>query len=79
YAAFLANALRPKTKFASIIGSYGWSSKIVEQLTAMMPNLKAQIIEPVLTKGEPKEADLAALDTLADEILAKHKEAGIAN
>jgi len=77
YAAFLANALKPKTKFASIIGSYGWGSKIVEQLTGMMSNLKAEILEPVLAKGEPKDSDFAALEKLADEILAKHKEVGI--
>jgi len=79
YAAFLANALRPKTKFASIIGSYGWGGKMVEQLTGLMTNLKAEILEPVLTKGDPKEADWAALDRLADGILAKHKEAGMVN
>ncbi len=79
YAAFLANALRPKTRFASIIGSYGWGGKMVEQLAAMLPNLKAEILEPVLAKGEPKDADFAALDILADRILAKHKEIGIAN
>jgi flavorubredoxin len=78
YAAFLANALRPKTKFASIVGSYGWGGKTVEQLAAMLPNLKVEIIEPVLTKGFPKDADFAALDALADKILAKHKEIGIA-
>ena len=77
YAAFLANALRPKTKFASIIGSYGWGGKMVEQLSGMLSNLKAEILEPVLAKGEPKEGDFAALDKLADEILAKHKEIGI--
>ena len=27
HAAFLANALRPKAKFASIIGSYGWGDE----------------------------------------------------
>jgi flavorubredoxin len=79
HAAFLANALKPRIKFASIIGSYGWGSKAVEQLTAMIPNIKAEIIEPVLTKGEPKEADYAALDKLADKILAKHEENGITN
>jgi len=77
YAAFLANALRPKTKVAAIIGSYGWGGKMVEQLTGMLTNLKAEILEPVLAKGEPKESDFAALDKLADEILAKHKEIGI--
>jgi len=78
YAAFLANALRPKTRFASVIGSYGWGGKTVEQLAAMLPNLKVEIIEPVLAKGFPKDADFAALDALADKILAKHKEIGIA-
>ncbi|MFC1635378.1 FprA family A-type flavoprotein [Planctomycetota bacterium] len=77
YAAILANSLRPKAKFASIIGSYGWGGKMVEQLTGLMPNLKAEMLEPVLSKGNPKEKDWAAIDRLADTILAKHKEAGI--
>lgn len=79
HAAFLLNALRPKTKFVSIIGSYGWGGKMVEQLTSMMPNVKAQVLEPVLAKGEPKEGDYLALERLADEILAGHKEIGIVN
>ncbi len=77
YAAILANALRPKTKFASIIGSYGWGGKIAEQITSLLGNLKVDLIEPVLTKGLPKEEDFIALDELADKILAKHKEIGI--
>ncbi|MBN2317127.1 MAG: FprA family A-type flavoprotein [Sedimentisphaerales bacterium] len=77
YAAFLANALRPKTKFASIIGSFGWGSKAVEQLTGMLTNLKAEILEPVIAKGDPKDTDYAAIDRLADDILAKHKAAGL--
>jgi len=77
YAAFLANALRPKTKFVSIIGSFGWGSKMLEQLTSMIVNLKAEILEPVITKGFPKDNDFIALDKLADEILARHKELGI--
>jgi len=79
YAAFLANALRPKTKFASIIGSFGWGGKMVELLAAMLPNLKAEILEPVITKGFPKDNDFVALDGLADQILVKHKELGIVN
>jgi flavorubredoxin len=78
YAAFLANALRPNLKFASIIGSYGWGGKTVEQLAAMIPNLKVEIIQPVLIKGYPREADFKALDTLAETIAHKHKELGFA-
>ena len=73
YAAFLANALRPNIKFISIIGSYGWGSRAAEQLSAMVPNLKVEIIEPVICKGFPKESDFKALDNLADTIAAKHK------
>ncbi|MHC4122141.1 MAG: FprA family A-type flavoprotein [Planctomycetota bacterium] len=79
YAAFLANALRPKIKFASIIGSLGWGGKMVEQLTAMIPNLKVEILEPVITKGYPENDDFNALEKLADSILTKHKELGIIN
>ncbi|HUT30491.1 MAG TPA: FprA family A-type flavoprotein [Sedimentisphaerales bacterium] len=78
YAAMLANALRPKTRFASIIGSYGWGGKMVEQITGLIPNLKVEILEPVIAKGHPKDDDFAALDKLADKILAKHKELNIA-
>ena len=79
YAAILANVLRPKTRFASIIGSYGWGGKMVEQITGLMPNLKVEILEPVIAKGHPKDGDFEALDRLADGILAGHKEIGIAD
>ncbi len=74
YAAILANALRPKTKYASIIGSFGWGGKMLEQITVALPNLKLQFFDPVVAKGRPKEADFLALDRLADEIAAKHRE-----
>jgi hypothetical protein len=32
HATFLANALRPKAQYLSIIGSYGWCGKTVERL-----------------------------------------------
>jgi flavorubredoxin len=77
YATFLANALRPKTRFVSIIGSYGWGGKMVEQLAGMLGNLKVEVIEPVLTKGVATDKDFVALELLADKIAAKHKEIGI--
>ncbi len=79
YAAILANALRPKTKFASIIGSYGWGGRMVEQITSLISNLKVEILEPVVAKGYPKDGDFTALDKLADEILTKHKQLKIAD
>jgi len=77
HAAFLANALKPKAKFVSIIGSYGWGTKAVETLAGMIPNLKVEIIPPVIIKGYPKDADYEALDKLADSIAEKHQAAGL--
>ena len=74
YAAFLANALRPRTKYATVVGSYGWAGKTVETLAGMMPKLKVELLEPVLAKGLPREADYAALDALADTIAEKHQD-----
>ncbi|MDO8578356.1 MAG: FprA family A-type flavoprotein [Dehalococcoidales bacterium] len=76
YAAFLANALRPKAKFASIIGSYGWGGRTVEQLTSALSSLKVELLTPVYCKGLPREADFKALDNLAAAIAQKHKENG---
>ncbi|MBU8914334.1 MAG: FprA family A-type flavoprotein [Spirochaetales bacterium] len=77
YGAYLANALRPKAQFLSIIGSYGWGGKTVEILAGMIPNLKVEVIEPVLAKGVPSEADFKALENLAETIATKHKEHGL--
>ena len=77
YAAYLANLLRPKTRYATVIGSYGWGGKTVETLKAMLGRLKVEFLEPVYVRGYPKEEDFAALDRLADDIRKRHEEAGI--
>ena len=72
YATYLANALRPKVKFVSIIGSYGWGGKMVEQLAGLIPNLKVEVLDPVVIQGHPKHEDFEALDELAAAIVEKH-------
>jgi flavorubredoxin len=77
YAAHLANVIRPKLKFASVVGSYGWSSKAIEQVAGLIPNLKVEILPPVLCKGYPREKDLQAIDALADAVVEKHQALGL--
>ena len=77
YAVTLANVLRPKTRFASIIGSYGWAGRMVDIVKAGMPNLKVELLDPVICKGLPKEQDFLALDRLADAVAAKHAALGL--
>jgi len=74
YAVYLANALRPKLRFASIIGSYGWGGRMIEMMKGLLSNLKVELLEPVVIKGFPRDEDFEALDRLADEILMRHKE-----
>jgi flavorubredoxin len=76
-ATYLANALRPKLRFASVIGSYGWGGKAPETIVKMLDHVKVEVIEPVMVNGLPDEAAMQALDRLADEILKKHKEINI--
>jgi len=71
-AAFVANLLKPRARWGTVVGSYGWGGKMVAQLTALMPQLKLELFEPVVAKGLPRAEDLAALDRLADAIAAKH-------
>jgi len=77
YATYLANALKPKAKFASVIGSYGWGGKTVDTITKMLDHLHVDLIDPVIVKGEPDEATMQALDKLADEILHRHQKLNI--
>jgi len=72
-AVYLANALRPKLRYASIIGSYGWGGKMPEDIGAMIGNLKVEILSPVIVKGYPKEEDYNSLIKLAGEIAEKHQ------
>jgi flavorubredoxin len=76
YASHLTNILRPKLKFASVIGSYGWSTRVVEQIADLTSNLKLDFLEPVLCEGFPREADFQALDELAETIAERHREQG---
>jgi flavorubredoxin len=76
-ATYLANVLRPKTRFATVIGSYGWGGKTVETITKMLDHVKVELLPPVTVLGEPDEKAMLALDRLADEILKKHKELNI--
>ena len=72
-AAYLASILKPKTKIATFVGSYGWGGNLFGKLEEMLASLKVETIEPVMVKGKPKKDDFAKLDALVEEIYNKHK------
>jgi len=73
YAAALANVLRPKLKYAAIIGSFGWGGKMVEQLTGLISNLRVELLPTVLARGLPRPETFQALQGLAGDIAARHQ------
>lgn len=73
YAATLVNELKPKVKFASIFGSFGWGGKAVDIITKNLSNLDIELISPVLCKGLPRKEDFEALERMAKSIEEKHR------
>lgn len=75
--AYIASVLRPKAKFASLIGSYGWGGKLFDLIAQILTPLKLDLIEPHQVKGKPKEEDFKKLDEMAESIFEKHKSIGL--
>ena len=71
--AYLTGVLRPKAKFATFVGSYGWGGNLVGKLQEQLAGLKLEIIEPLLVKGKPNKEDYEKLDNIVNEIYEKHK------
>ncbi len=72
YAVYLVNALRPKTRFIGIMGSYGWGGKGPDQLKSMLYALNVEYLKTVMIKGLPREDDFRLLDELVEEIKKRH-------
>ena len=75
--AYLAAILRPKAKFASIIGSYGWGGKLFDVIVNTLAPLRLDLIDPIQIKGKPTEDDFKKVDEMAKTIFEKHKSIGI--
>jgi len=72
--AILANAIKPKARYAAVIGSYGWATKMVDGILALLPNLKVEVLGSVVAKGQAKAASLDELTQLAELIYLKHRD-----
>lgn len=75
--AYIASVLRPKAKFASLVGSYGWGGKLFDLIAQILAPLKLDLIEPLQIKGKLKEDDYKKLDEMAESIFEKHKSIGL--
>ena len=72
YCSMLMNAMRVKTPFIGLIGSYGWGTRASEIFAEMTSNLKkAERLPSLQYEGLPTEEQLVEIDRYADELAAK--------
>lgn len=71
YAAYLINILRPKIKFYTVVGSFGWGGNLTAPVDAMFTLTKPEKLDGVIVKGKPRVEDFNALDALANTLLQK--------
>lgn len=76
--AFLVNALKPRTRWLGLVGSYGWGKgKTEEQARNLLSGLDTDWLPPCQVRSCPRDTDLEGLDDLAATIASKHREAGL--
>ncbi|MDD2440839.1 MAG: hypothetical protein PHG76_01900, partial [Eubacteriales bacterium] len=68
YAALIANAVRPKTRFMTLVGSFGWATQVEKVMESLTSSIKAERLDSVLVKGLPTAEDMARLDALAEDL-----------
>ncbi|MGC8789310.1 MAG: FprA family A-type flavoprotein [Caldisericum sp.] len=74
---YFVNAIKPKTKFVSIITSYGWGGMAIKWAKEHIGNLKVDLLYELEVKGLPKEKDIEKLNELVMRIVEAHKSIGI--
>lgn len=71
---YITNILRPKARFFSIIGSYGWGGNLVGTIEDNIKMLKVEKLPYVAVKGSAKAEGNRQIDELAKIIAQKHAE-----
>jgi len=72
YATYLVSIFKPKTRYISMIVSYGWGGRVLNQAKELLANnLNAEFLEPVTIEGYPDDKDVQNLKKLVDELAEK--------
>ncbi len=76
-AAYLTALLRPKAKFAALIGSYGWGGNLFGQIGETLKPLNLDVVGTLQVKGKPTALEFDNLEDLAEDIYHRHKSIGL--
>jgi len=61
YAAYLVKALKPPTKYAVVLSSYGWAGGAVKHIQETLGSTKMEVVGALEINGPPTESDVSKI------------------
>ncbi|MBS7646674.1 FprA family A-type flavoprotein [Candidatus Bathyarchaeota archaeon] len=74
YVTYLFKALRPPTKFAVVLSSYGWGGGAIKQIQELLKDYKIEVIGTLEVNGPPTEENLQQIAEIGKSLANKIKE-----
>jgi flavorubredoxin len=74
YATYLFKALRPPTKFAVLLSSYGWGGGAIKQIQEMLGQFKIEVVSALEINGPPTEENMRQIVEIGKTLAKKVKE-----
>lgn len=74
YAAYLVKALRPPTKFAVLLSSYGWGGGAIKQIQETLAQFKVEVVGALEINGPPTEENIRQIGEVGKTLAKKVKE-----
>jgi len=74
YVAYLFKALRPPTKFAVLLSSYGWGGGAVRQIQELLSGFKIEVVGAFEINGPPTEENMGQIGDIGKTLAKKIKE-----
>jgi len=73
YAAYLFKALRPPTKFAVLLSSYGWGGGAIKQIQEILAGFKIDVVGALEINGPPTEENMRQIVDFGKALAKKIK------
>ena len=74
YATYLFKALRPPTKFAVLLSSYGWGGGAIKQIQEMLGQFKIEVVGALEINGPPTEDNMRQIVEIGKTLAKKVRE-----
>jgi flavorubredoxin len=71
YAAYLFKALRPPTKFAVLLSSYGWGGGAIKQIKEILGQFKIEVVDALEINGPPAENNMKHIAEIGKALAKK--------